>query len=86
MFWDDIKQFGCKIVIHCDGNAEKQHFFERCKRNGILPFLSPFAISGREYFRCVRSNGRFELLAYPKNQVDYLKLEVVEWKEAKRNC
>lgn len=81
MKWEELKKFGCSVVIHCNNELEKQAFFEMCKKNGILPFLSQFAINGREYFKVTRSNGRYELLAYPKKQVEFFQFDIVEWKD-----
>ena len=80
MFWDEMKKFGCQTIIHCNSSEEKERFFTACKTNGIIPDLSPYAIRNRDYFRVCRSNGGFELAAYPKNRVEFFQLEVVEWK------
>lgn len=83
MKWEELKKFGCIIVIHCNNDLEKQDFFEMCKKNGIFPFLSPFAIKGREHFKVTRSNGRLELLALTLKEIEIRKLEVIEWADYK---
>ena len=80
MIFDELKQHGCKKVIHCNDYEEKQQFFAACRRNNILVFLSPYAINDCYHFKVCRTF-RFELSAKPENQVKFYGYDVIEWKE-----